>query len=89
MIHSEIKPANIFLSPPDANSYDALCREYPSLVLGDFGLADVKEKRFVSTLKYQPPETPSGTVIYYITFFNAPVSDPPQSWPNTLDYLMM
>ena len=99
VIHGDIKPANIFLSPPDANSHDALCREYPSLVLGDFGLADVKEKPFVGTLKYQPPETPSssqkadvwaiGAVMHCMTFFNAPVSDPPQSWPNTLDYLMM
>ncbi|KAL2041779.1 hypothetical protein N7G274_005563 [Stereocaulon virgatum] len=98
VIHGDIKPANIFLSPPDANSHDALCRQYPSLVLGDFGLADVKEKPFVGTLKYQPPETPAssqkadvwavGAVMHCMTFFCAPVSDPPQSWPNTFDYLI-
>lgn len=99
VIHGDIKPANIFLSPPDPNAQDPLCRAYPSLVIGDFGLADLKAKPSVGTLKYQPPETPSssvkadvwaiGAVMHCMTFFDAPVSDPPQSWPKTLDNLMI
>ena len=98
VIHGDIKPANIFLSPPDPSAQDPLCREYPSLVLGDFGLADLRPKPYVGTLKYQPPELPSmsvkadvwavGGVMHTMAHFEAPVSDLPQNVPYSIDNLM-
>ncbi|KAF6219934.1 hypothetical protein HO133_003759 [Letharia lupina] len=46
IIHGDIKPENIFLGPPTPDSHG-----YPSLVLGDFGLATVDETSFSGTWK--------------------------------------
>lgn len=53
IIHGDIKPENIFLGPPTADSHG-----YPSLVLGDFGLATIEEYPIAGTWKWQPPELP-------------------------------
>ena len=53
IIHGDIKPENIFLGPPTPDSHG-----YPSLVLGDFGLATVDEIPVAGTWKWQPPELP-------------------------------
>ena len=58
VIHGDIKDRNIFLGPPDPNSSDPLAREYPSLVLGDFGMADLQASHRWSTPQWQPPELP-------------------------------
>lgn len=58
IIHGDVKDKNIFLGPPDPFSSDPLAREYPSLVLGDFGLADLHPSRRCGTLLWQPPELP-------------------------------
>ena len=61
VIHGDLKPANIFLSAPNLSSPSPLCREYPSLVIGDFGLATLVEQKKPGTLIYQPPEMPATT----------------------------
>lgn len=61
VIHGDLKPENIFLSPPNASSPSPLDREYPSLVIGDFGLATLVENQRPGTLVYQPPEMPAST----------------------------
>ena len=53
IIHGDIKPENIFLGPPTPDSHG-----YPSLVLGDFGLATTKERPVCGTWMWQPPELP-------------------------------
>ena len=53
IIHGDIKPSNIFIGPPTPGSH------YPSLVLGDFGLASVDEQFVSGTWKWQPPELPA------------------------------
>ena len=58
IIHGDIKDQNIFLRSPNPHSNDPLAREYPSFVLGDFGLADLEPSNRWSTLQWQPPELP-------------------------------
>ena len=58
VIHGDIKPENIFLAPPSPHSSNALARQYPSLVLGDFGLADIRPSQHWGTPRWQPPELP-------------------------------
>ncbi len=53
IIHGDIKPENIFLGAPTPDSHG-----YPSLVLGDFGLATIDEISVSGTWKWQPPELP-------------------------------
>ena len=53
IIHGDVKPENVFLGPPTEDSHG-----YPSLVLGDFGLATIDEQRVPGTWKWQPPELP-------------------------------
>ena len=53
VIHGDLKPENIFLGPPTPDSHG-----YPSLVLGDFGLATIDEVCAPGTWKWQPPELP-------------------------------
>ena len=53
IIHGDIKPENIFLGPPTPDSHG-----YPSLVLGDFGLATIHEVPVAGTWMWQPPELP-------------------------------
>ena len=53
IIHGDIKPENIFLGRPTPDSHG-----YPSLVLGDFGLATIDEGYVSGTWKWQPPELP-------------------------------
>ena len=59
VFHGDIKPANIFLSPPKPCSEDPLSRVYPSLILGDFGMSCLAPAANYGTLKYQPPEMPA------------------------------
>ena len=61
VIHGDLKPENIFLSAPNPSSSNPLEREYPSLVIGDFGLATLVELQRPGTLVYQPPEMPATT----------------------------
>ena len=61
VIHGDLKPENIFLSAPNPSSSNPLEREYPSLVIGDFGLATLVELQRSGTLVYQPPEMPAST----------------------------
>ena len=56
IIHGDIKPENVFLGPPTADS-----RGYPSIVLGDFGLATVHERPVPGTWMWQPPELPMSS----------------------------
>ena len=58
VIHGDIKDKNIFLGPPDPSSNHPLAREYPSLVLGDFGMADLAPSYRLGTPQWQPPELP-------------------------------
>ena len=58
IIHGDIKDKNVFLGPPDPSSTNPLARQYPSLVLGDFGMADTKPSNRWGTPKWQPPELP-------------------------------
>ena len=53
IIHGDVKPENVFLGPPTEDSHG-----YPSLVLGDFGLATIDEFPVPGTWKWQPPELP-------------------------------
>ena len=53
IIHGDLKPENIFLGPPTPDTYG-----YPSLILGDFGLATIDERPVAGTWKWQPPEMP-------------------------------
>ncbi|KAL6720261.1 hypothetical protein ACLMJK_002182 [Lecanora helva] len=62
VIHGDIKDKNIFLGPPDPHSSDPLAREYPSLVLGDFGMADTQPSDRYGTTQWQPPELPITSV---------------------------
>ena len=57
IIHGDIKPENIFLGPPTPDSHG-----YPSLVLGDFGLATIVERPVAGTWKWQPPEMPISSM---------------------------
>lgn len=57
IIHGDIKPENIFLGPPTPDT-----RGYPSLVLGDFGLATIGERPVAGTWKWQPPELPISSM---------------------------
>ena len=61
VIHGDLKPENVFLSAPNPSSSNPLEREYPSLVIGDFGLATLVELQRSGTLVYQPPEMPAST----------------------------
>lgn len=61
VIHGDLKPENVFLSAPNPSSSNPLEREYPSLVIGDFGLSTLVEHRRMGTLVYQPPEMPAST----------------------------
>lgn len=98
VIHGDLKPANIFLSPPDASSPNPLCREYPSLVIGDFGLATLKECNRVGTLLYQPPELPAttrkadvwalGSIMHKMAHYEEPISPFPAHFPNTYENVM-
>lgn len=91
--HGDIKPANIFLSPPNPNSMDPLCRTYPSLVLGDFGMSSLRPAAGYGTLKYQPPEMPAvsgpsdvwaaGCVMHSLAHYDAPVTSLPYGIPET------
>ncbi|MCJ1276149.1 Serine/threonine-protein kinase Nek2 [Puttea exsequens] len=89
ILHGDIKPANIFLSPPNPDSKDPLCRIYPSLVLGDFGLARLNHAApFAGTLIFQPPELPAtsqkadvwaiGAILHCLAHYDAPVAPPPR-----------
>lgn len=98
VFHGDIKPANIFLSPPNPNSEDPLCRLYPSLVLGDFGMSSLTPAASYGTLKYQPPEMPAvsgpsdvwsaGCVLHALAHYDAPVAPLPDGIPDTQENMM-
>lgn len=87
IIHGDIKPENIFLGPPTPDSHG-----YPSLVLGDFGLATIDEIPAAGTWKWQPPELPMtskkadvwalGSVIHALAHEGQP---PLRPRPNDID----
>lgn len=60
IIHRDIKPANIFLRLPLNYPGKGL---YPSIVLGDFGMASLHETsdQIVGTPEFQPPEIPMAS----------------------------
>ena len=59
VVHRDIKPANIFLRLPSFDAENILGYPYPSIVLGDFGLATVEPSdQPVGTFVWQPPELP-------------------------------
>ena len=86
IIHGDIKPENVFLGPPSSNS-----NGYPSLVLGDFGLARMDESPVSGTFLWQPPEMPMtskkadvwalGAVMHALAHRGRPPLLPcPQGW---------
>ena len=56
IIHGDIKPENVFLGPPTADTHG-----YPSIVLGDFGLATIHQRPVPGTWMWQPPELPMSS----------------------------
>ncbi len=98
VIHGDLKPANIFLSPPNVSSPNPLYREYPSLVIGDFGLATLIELEKPGTLVYQPPEMPAstrkadvwalGSIMHKMAHYEEPIAPFPSDLPDTHDNRM-
>lgn len=64
IIHRDIKPANIFLRLPRCSIHNPdSFYAYPSLVLGDFGLASLTPtSNRVGTYLWQPPEVPHASL---------------------------
>ena len=91
IIHGDIKPENIFLGPPTNDSHG-----YPSLVLGDFGLATIDECPVPGTWKWQPPELPMtskkadvwalGAVIHALALDGHPPLLPRPEWMHPCDF---
>ena len=98
VIHGDLKPENVFLSPPDASSPNPLCQKYPSLVIGDFGMATLMECNRAGTLLYQPPELPAssrkadvwalGAIMHKMAHYEEPISPFPAHLPDTDENVM-
>ena len=98
VIHGDLKPDNVFLSPPNPSSPNPLFREYPSLVIGDFGLATLMENNRAGTLVYQPPELPAstrkadvwalGSIMHKMAHYEEPILPFPARFPNTYEHRM-
>ena len=98
VIHGDLKPENIFLSAPKPSSSNPLEREYPSLVIGDFGLASLVELKRPGTLIYQPPEMPAtttkadvwalGSIMHKMAHFDEPIAPLPAHVQDTYENWM-
>ena len=85
VVHRDVKPLNIFLKTEYKKGMKP--REYPDVVLGDFGLATTEEDPACGgTRSYLPPERESsraadvwslGSVIHFLVF-----GDPPSVMPH-------
>lgn len=86
IIHRDIKPSNVFLRQKYAKHKD-----FPEIVLGDFGCATVtNETECFTTRRYQPPEMPLcttrsdvwgvGAVIHALVHDNGPYKPVPEDW---------
>ena len=91
IIHGDVKPENVFLGPPTEDSHG-----YPSLVLGDFGLATISECPVPGTWKWQPPELPIsstkadvwalGAIIHSLAHDGRPPLRPRPQWMPHRDF---
>ena len=91
IIHGDVKPENVFLGPPTEDSHG-----YPSLVLGDFGLATIDERPVPGTWKWQPPELPMtsekadvwalGAIIHSLAHDGRPPLRPRPKWMRHCDF---
>ena len=91
VIHADVKPENVFLRLP-TNSWD-----YPSLVLGDFGAAQLQPGvGYIGTYQWMPPEIPTfscksdvwslGAVIHAMAHSGQPpIAALPPQLPNTAE----
>ena len=91
IVHCDIKPQNVFLRRKVSKKQDV-----PQLVLGDFGLATLKETtRGGGTDEWIGPEIPLmtkendvwgvGAIIHALAHGKGPVSLPPRDWPRGRD----
>ncbi|KAL8781843.1 MAG: hypothetical protein Q9213_005818, partial [Squamulea squamosa] len=91
--HRDIKPDNIFLKlPPPSPSARNRKIIYPTLILGDFGLATTclslgELDVYIGTPAYQPPQLPQhtiysdiwavGAIIHYLALGHPPIKEQP------------
>ena len=91
IVHCDIKPGNVFLRYKVTKK-----RDVPEIVLGDFGLATLKETtRGGGTDEWIGPEIPVmtkendvwgvGAIIHALAHGKGPVSFPPRDWPRGRD----
>lgn len=90
IVHCDIKPGNVFLRRVTKKN------DVPEIVLGDFGLATLKETtRGGGTDEWIGPEIPVmtkendvwgvGAIIHALAHGKGPVSNPPRDWPRGRD----
>ncbi|KAL8680639.1 MAG: hypothetical protein Q9186_003177 [Xanthomendoza sp. 1 TL-2023] len=95
IIHRDIKPENVFLKTPrpvDAKIGFKNSIRYPTLVLGDFGLATTRmtsgeRGHYIGTPAFQPPQLPIhtiwsdiwaiGAITHYLALTFPPISPQP------------
>ncbi|KAL8807685.1 MAG: hypothetical protein Q9200_004570, partial [Gallowayella weberi] len=95
VIHRDIKPDNIFLKITSAPTSTATNpTRYPTLILGDFGLATTqltsgKKGQYIGTPAFQPPQLPFhtitsdiwalGAIIHHLALDRPPIASLPSS----------
>ncbi|KAI4235549.1 MAG: hypothetical protein LQ349_003082 [Xanthoria aureola] len=93
ILHRDIKPDNVFLKLPTRPcGSSSSTTKYPTLVLGDFGLAtpnlsDRSRKYYIGTPAYQPPQLPlhtiysdiwaAGAIVHYLAVGAPPIAPQP------------